>query len=474
MGLKANIDGVDYILLPEDEVKFLPVVNPSSGNIQGQGMSGEHQVVYTDANNYFNADAMGLISTDPSALVQVPVTGTVTTGDVITLNFHFNSLTKSVTYTCQSGDTTTSIATGLKAAIKANADLYQQVSAENTSGGGLPGQILFAISTGNVLQLDYDVRETMTMTYSVSGSATEILTIPNPLPTLLDANPVFSIGRNTGVAPASGSNIGQWVFVGTQSASPGAISVQYATLACTVLDSTSGQLKGKIVLGTCNPVSGSIDRGLGISQGIWVLGAVGSDKGVGTINAKEYYKDGVLLSTGSGNVPSGGATGQVLKKASATDYDTVWDDDDVGTGGGSPAGKGFSARASATTLPPGFTKVAFSVEDFDPSNEFDATTNYRYTPQTAGKYQVNALVQIIHSNANKVTAVAIYKNGSRIKQQGHVTGNATSTTRGGSWLIDMNGTTDYLEVFAYHNDSVNGSIDTNAYSSHFSAYLTGV
>lgn len=136
------------------------------------------------------------------------------------------------------------------------------------------------------------------------------------------------------------------------------------------------------------------------------------------------------------------------------------------------SGNCFSARAAATTLTAGaFTKIIFSTEDFDPLSEYDATTNYRYTPLTAGKYQVNAFVGITYTNANKITAIALYKNGSRLKQFGHVTGNATYTSRGLSALIDMNGTTDYLEIYVYHNDSVDASIDTATYASHFSAYL---
>lgn len=138
------------------------------------------------------------------------------------------------------------------------------------------------------------------------------------------------------------------------------------------------------------------------------------------------------------------------------------------------SGYGFSALASATTLTAGaFTKIAFSIEDFDPAGEYDATTNYRYTPQKAGKYYVSGMVQANLVNSGKIIFTAIFKNGSRIKQVGDVLG-STFKSAECTALVDMNGTTDYVEMYIYHSDSVDGALDTPAYSSHFSAFLTGV
>jgi hypothetical protein len=71
----------------------------------------------------------------------------------------------------QSGNQLSDVAIGLANAIMANASLFQPVSANNTLGGGLPGQILYVIASGNFVHFDYDVRTPMTMTASVTGPA---------------------------------------------------------------------------------------------------------------------------------------------------------------------------------------------------------------------------------------------------------------------------------------------------------------
>ena len=40
------------------------------------------------------------------------------------------------------------------------------------------------------------------------------------------------------------------------------------------------------------------------------------------------------------------------------------------------------------------TKVQFDAEVFDTASAFDSTTNYRFTPQVGGYYQINGVVRI--------------------------------------------------------------------------------
>ena len=95
-----------------------------------------------------------------------------------------------------------------------------------------------------------------------------------------------------------------------------------------------------------------------------------------------------------------------------------------------------------------YTKVACDTEDFDTTSDYD-TTNYRYTPSVAGYYQVNGSVR---SNTTSQTLFigAYYKNGSGYRI-GFVSRDATSATNtlNMSDLIYMNGSTDYLEFYAY-------------------------
>jgi hypothetical protein len=91
-----------------------------------------------------------------------------------------------------------------------------------------------------------------------------------------------------------------------------------------------------------------------------------------------------------------------------------------------------------------FTKIQFNIEEFDTNSNYDNATNYRFTPTVAGYYQVQA--SVFPNTATSQTAIAIYKNGSEFKK-----GNIAATTSAivVTALIYMNGTTDYLEGYAY-------------------------
>ena len=59
-----------------------------------------------------------------------------------------------------------------------------------------------------------------------------------------------------------------------------------------------------------------------------------------------------------------------------------------------------------------WVKVQFNNEQFDIGGYYDPTTNYRYTPLVAGKYQINARVYITYGSASTENIrIAIYKNG---------------------------------------------------------------
>jgi hypothetical protein len=106
----------------------------------------------------------------------------------------------------------------------------------------------------------------------------------------------------------------------------------------------------------------------------------------------------------------------------------------------------FSAyQSSAQTLSSGvMTKIQFQTEEFDTANAFDNATNYRFTPQVAGYYQISGLLS---PNASTTTVrVEIYKNGSTIKRL--FAGGLSSTSgNGGSALVFLNGSTDYVELY---------------------------
>lgn len=112
-------------------------------------------------------------------------------------------------------------------------------------------------------------------------------------------------------------------------------------------------------------------------------------------------------------------------------------------------GPAFSAyQSTGTSMTSGVaTKLAFQTEEFDTANCFDSTTNYRFTPNVAGYYQVNFCYALIAATAG-LQSIFLYKNGAGFKTTNQVLVNSAGIITGGSALIYMNGSTDYLEVYA--------------------------
>ena len=116
-------------------------------------------------------------------------------------------------------------------------------------------------------------------------------------------------------------------------------------------------------------------------------------------------------------------------------------------------GPAFSVypNADQTGLTSGtFTKVAFINEYFDTANCFDSTTNYRFTPTTAGYYQLNFSAYVTASNIATMEPF-IYKNGSSFSSGQYLMA-ASSTTAAilsASNILYLNGSTDYVEFYVF-------------------------
>jgi hypothetical protein len=116
------------------------------------------------------------------------------------------------------------------------------------------------------------------------------------------------------------------------------------------------------------------------------------------------------------------------------------------------AAPAFSASQSATqSIATGtFTKIQFNFEDFDTNSNYDNATNYRFTPTVAGYYQINAQTRDATGAASGVLYCSIYKNGSAYKQSSGPVAVAGLSINV-SVIINFNGSTDYVEVYAFQN-----------------------
>lgn len=130
----------------------------------------------------------------------------------------------------------------------------------------------------------------------------------------------------------------------------------------------------------------------------------------------------------------------------------------TGVAGTGPA---FSAYQSSTqSFSAGtWTKVQLQTEEFDTNNNFDSSTNYRFTPTVAGYYQFTGSFYL---NAGTTIICGIYKNGSQAKLGPYLV--VTSAIQNiCSGLIYMNGSTDYVELYGFSGSggtSLNGAAVT--------------
>jgi len=121
----------------------------------------------------------------------------------------------------------------------------------------------------------------------------------------------------------------------------------------------------------------------------------------------------------------------------------------------------FSAYASGSTniATSTWVKMPCNTEEFDTNNNYDSTTNYRFTPTIAGYYQINGYVELNSGSGNGF--IAIYKNGSAFRYGVHAGINASNGLgMTVSTIMYFNGSTDYIELYATQNSG--GTIATGS------------
>ena len=99
------------------------------------------------------------------------------------------------------------------------------------------------------------------------------------------------------------------------------------------------------------------------------------------------------------------------------------------------------------------TKITFNTEQFDTAGAYDNSSNYRFTPQTAGKYYVYCKVELYGGSTNSLEAcfVQIKKNGSTLISSEHSAYPDNIMHKifiYNAGVVDFNGSSDYVEAFA--------------------------
>ena len=113
-----------------------------------------------------------------------------------------------------------------------------------------------------------------------------------------------------------------------------------------------------------------------------------------------------------------------------------------------------------------WTKLQCNTEEFDSDNCYDNSTNYRFTPTTAGKYYI--IAQGFMNNSS--VYVGISKNGSRV-----ATAKKTATDSDQqiaiSVILSANGSSDYFEAEVFHQEGATIVTEASERRTHFGGFL---
>jgi len=129
---------------------------------------------------------------------------------------------------------------------------------------------------------------------------------------------------------------------------------------------------------------------------------------------------------------------------------------------------GVDQSISANAL----TKVLFTTKEFDTNNNFDTATS-RFQPTVRGRYLIQGGVLMAATGTNGGSIIAsIYKNGSRFKEGYNRRSSTNADGATVSAIIDLNGTSDYVELYALNETSA-VNITGSSYSTYFSGSILG-
>lgn len=120
----------------------------------------------------------------------------------------------------------------------------------------------------------------------------------------------------------------------------------------------------------------------------------------------------------------------------------------TGVAGTGPAFSAYKSTGSQSITSSTATKITFDTELFDTNSNYASS---RFTPTVAGYYQISACISTSGTVSQTRAIVTVWKSGVEYATLQDLT--IASYRYGGSQLVYLNGTTDYVEIYAYINGS---------------------
>lgn len=205
--------------------------------------------------------------------------------------------------------------------------------------------------------------------------------------------------------------------------------------------------------------------GAGVANGETVTYAIveGNNREIGRgvyTSAGTTLTRTVLKSTAGGSPITLAGNAVVFITAAAEDF----------FAGNGPAFHAYGSTATSVPINTS-TKITLDAEIFDTANCFDSTTNYRFTPNVAGYYQFSFLMTSPGGSLSTNWIPFLFKNGVETLRGTEPASFMFST--GGSGLIFLNGSTDYVELYCFQAYSNPATIGGGGSAAAAQTFLTG-
>ncbi len=183
--------------------------------------------------------------------------------------------------------------------------------------------------------------------------------------------------------------------------------------------------------------------------------------------------DGQIITYDASGNPAAvgpGTDGQVLTSTGSTTPPAF---EAVAAGGTTPsfmAYRSSNQSISVTTE----TTIVFNSELFDSDSCYD-TTNGRFTPTTAGKYFFSSSVRWSALDVGTLSYFVLVKNGTDSHEAILSAARSSSTSNMGTFnaVVDLNGSTDYVELKVYQSSGDRNIEAGGGKDSQFSGFKIG-
>jgi hypothetical protein len=121
-----------------------------------------------------------------------------------------------------------------------------------------------------------------------------------------------------------------------------------------------------------------------------------------------------------------------------------------------------------------FTKVQLNAESYDPGNNFDSTTNYRFTAPVAGYYLISAATIFSGAIADKRYIMRIYKNGATILTESQEQSSISDDISVTALDLVLLAASDTIEVQVYHTSGVAKNLSNNEAHTFLTCHLMSI